>query len=241
MYFLSHSFILLDSLPKNLLNNHSLRNPLLAGVWAPDAEYFPMFSWQLRLFSHAPLPRYNPFSSRCAQKAFLIGWKIHMACDALIHTEPFFQNKQPLCPPINGGTNLWLFFHSVKAHLGREVALDLFLLKMFLPQNPLVAQLLKEKQTYLSPEIAFPGFKALQKYIAFYTLTLLPALETDRGVAKKMRSIINYSLFDKFLMVEKITHLIEKAKNKSREFLKPLLADASQKQEKLFNESENKN
>ena len=79
MYFLSHSFILLDSLPKNLLNNHSLRNPLLAGVWAPDAEYFPMFSWQLRLFSHAPLPRYNPFSSRCAQKAFLIGWKIHMA------------------------------------------------------------------------------------------------------------------------------------------------------------------
>ncbi len=237
MYFLSHSFILLDSLPKNLLNNHSLRNPLLAGVWAPDAEYFPMFSWQLRLFSHTPLPRYNPFSSRCAQKAFLIGWKIHMACDALIHTAPFFQNKQPLCPPINGGTNLWLFLHSIKEHLGREVALDLFLLKTVLPQNPLIAQLLKEKRTYLMPEIPFPGFKKLQKYVAFYTLTLLPALETERRIPKKLRSIIDYSLFENFLMVEKVTHLIEKAKNKSKELLKPLLVGASQKQEKLFNES----
>jgi len=210
--------------------------PFLVGVWAPDAGYFPHLSWQLKRFIHSTTPSMNLFYTVYAKKAFQIGWKIHMICDELIHSQPFFSDNQSFCPPIPNARNLWLFLQNVKKHLGREIGLDLFLLEVLPREKPFIFNIIKKASTYLAPKIHFHGFKMFQSYISFYITTFLPALTSNGQFSKRIRSLINYDLFKEPRIKKKIIQLIEKAKIDCKAMVKSFLA-SSQKQEKLFNEA----
>jgi len=207
MYFLSHMYSILEVLPDELLKEEILK-PLIFGSWSPDAGYFPMFSTKLKIFSHKEFPPIHLFRKNDQEKKnYIIGWKLHLLCDELIHEKPFFKNNQPLCPKISRNKGIQKYYRTAKIHLGREVGLDLFIYNKLLKSSKF--NLLFSRDFYCKPKITFPGYSKLQNYIYQYVNKFLPIASGESQLGNKVRTIIDFEFFNNSYIEEKIVEFLK--------------------------------
>ncbi len=208
MYFLAHMYSILKDLPEEY--PQQLLEPLIVGCWSPDAGYFPHFSWRMKVFSHTTLPPVNFYKNNKA-KAFVTGWKTHIACDKLVHEKPFYSNNEPLCCPIQTNAGVWRFLVSSKKHLGKEIGLDLFIYENLLNEKEWIMDTIRNRTTFLGPKIKFQGYRLLQKYIHQYTNWFLPMMTNGISGSKAIKEVINYKIYLKENFTVKIITLLEEA------------------------------
>ncbi|MGC9778222.1 MAG: zinc dependent phospholipase C family protein [Candidatus Heimdallarchaeota archaeon] len=208
MYFLAHMYSILKALPEEY--PQELLEPLIVGSWSPDGGYFPHFSWKMRVFSHTALPPVNFYKNNKA-KAFVIGWKTHIACDRLIHEKPFNSNEEPLCSPIQTNAGVWRYLVSSRKHLGNEVGLDLLIYENLLNEKEWIMNTISDRTTFLGPKIKFQGFRLLQKYIHQYTNWFLPIMTNEILGSGIIKEVINYKIYLKENFTEKVTTLLKEA------------------------------
>ncbi|NHJ84216.1 MAG: zinc dependent phospholipase C family protein [Asgard group archaeon] len=218
MYFLSHTYTLLKALPKNIPKE--MIAPMIIGSWAPDAGYFPLFSWQLRQFKHSEKPTIALYRRNSLEDyAYTIGWKAHILSDKIIHARPFFDDNTPLCPviPRNKGTKVLLL--SAKKHLGREVGLDLFICEHLLSKDDIITKTLFKKETYLTENITNSGFTLLQKYIYAYVTKFLGLLKIRTITSKKILKFIDYEFFFDEKTQQQTINLLEKIIDENKKLI----------------------
>lgn len=218
MYFLAHAFVLLKAIQNRNFEENKLL-PLLYGCWAPDAGYFPFFSWQLTHFKHSKKPLIHLFNEPENQKLFQAGWNIHLKSDKIIHNKPFFRNK-PLCPEIRKNEGLKIFLESSRQHLGREICLDLFIYEYLLNQDKKITKILFQKQIYsFQTEVSVKGFRLFQKYIYNYINRIIPFLISTKILPMKIKNFIDCPFFRTNLHKAKLEELLQHAIKKSIEIL----------------------
>jgi len=218
MYFLAHLYVILKALPDNFPKD--LIKPLIIGGWNPDASYFPCFSWQLKIFNHQKNPPINFYKDSRKRIAFIKGWLVHMHCDEIIHEKPFFKNQQPLCPNINKTARLSKYLMSARMHLGREIGFDLYIYQNYLPKEQWITKIVKEKKTYVKPEVGITGYKSLQRYIYLYVNRILPVLAQKNWLSKGIRKIIGYELYTKTSVKEKAKVLLKETQKSATKIIK---------------------
>ncbi len=210
MYFLAHMFSILKILPEGLSLEEIIK-PMIVGSWSPDAGYFQLFSPKLKIFNHQKNPPklfYKKESQRC--KAYVLGWKLHLVCDELIHEGPFFLDNNPLCPEIIKDEGVRRYFNTAKKHLGREIGLDLFIYEHLLKNNP-KTNFLWLKEFYKKPMISYPGFPKLQNYVYWYVNRFLPLINNNSHFSRLIKKTIDYGFYHNEDNKEKISILLANA------------------------------